>query len=43
MLFGNTTSGGEFNDAANATQLFRYLSDTAVAAGDDACNTGIRP
>ncbi len=40
-LFSNTINGGAFDDAANATQLFRYLSNNiSVAAGDAACNTG---
>ncbi len=41
-LFSNTINGGAFDDAANITQLFRYLSNNiSVAAGDAACNTGI--
>jgi hypothetical protein len=40
-LFSNTINGGAFDDASNATQLFRYLSNNiSVAAGDAACNTG---
>jgi hypothetical protein len=40
-LFGNTINQGAFDDASNATQLFRYLSNNiSVAAGDAACNTG---
>jgi hypothetical protein len=40
-LFGNTINGGAFDDASNATQLFRYLSNNiSVAAGDAACNVG---
>ena len=41
-LFSNTINGGAFDDAANAKQLFRYLSNNiSVAAGDAACNTGV--
>jgi hypothetical protein len=41
-LFSNTINGGAFDDAANITQLFRYLSNNiSVAAGDAACNTGV--
>jgi hypothetical protein len=41
-LFSNTINGGAFDDAANVTQLFRYLSNNiSVSAGDAACNTGI--
>ena len=41
-LFSNTINGGAFDDAANVTQLFRYLSNNiSVAAGDAACNTGV--
>ena len=40
-LFSNTINGGAFDDAANVTQLYRYLSNNiSVAAGDAACNTG---
>jgi hypothetical protein len=40
-LFSNTINGGAFDDASNATQLYRYLSNNiSVAAGDAACNTG---
>ena len=40
-LFSNTINGGAFDDAQNATQLYRYLSNNiSVAAGDAACNTG---
>jgi hypothetical protein len=40
-LFSNTINGGAFDDAANATQLWRYLSGRiSTAAGDAACNTG---
>jgi hypothetical protein len=40
-LFSNTINGGAFDDAANVTQLFRYLSNNiSTAAGDAACNTG---
>ena len=41
-LFSNTINGGAFDDASNATQLFRYLSNNiSPAAGDAACNTGV--
>ncbi len=41
-LFSNTINGGAFDDASNAIQLFRYLSNNiSVAAGDAACNTGV--
>ena len=40
-LFSNTINSGAFDDASNATQLWRYLSNNiSVAAGDAACNTG---
>jgi hypothetical protein len=40
-LFSNTINGGAFDDPANVTQLYRYLSNNiSVAAGDAACNTG---
>jgi hypothetical protein len=40
-LFSNTINGGAFDDAQNATQLYRYLSNNiSTAAGDAACNTG---
>ncbi|MGI9041463.1 MAG: hypothetical protein ACR2HK_10295, partial [Gemmatimonadales bacterium] len=40
-LFSNTINGGAFDDAGNATQLYRYLSNNiSTAAGDAACNTG---
>ena len=40
-LFSNTINSGAFDDAQNATQLWRYLSNNiSVAAGDAACNTG---
>ncbi|HEY8196526.1 MAG TPA: T9SS type A sorting domain-containing protein [Gemmatimonadales bacterium] len=40
-LFSNTINGGAFDDAANVTQLYRYISNNiSVAAGDAACNTG---
>jgi hypothetical protein len=40
-LFGNTSNGGAFDDASNAIQLFRYLSNNiSTAAGDAACNIG---
>ncbi len=40
-LFSNTINQGAFDDASNAIQLFRYLSNNiSVAAGDAACNTG---
>ena len=40
-LFSNTINAGAFDDASNATQLYRYLSNNiSVAAGDAACNTG---
>ncbi|MGE3524398.1 MAG: hypothetical protein AB7I33_00590, partial [Gemmatimonadales bacterium] len=39
-LFGTTTNGGgDFNDAANTTQLYRYLSGNInPAAGDGTCS-----
>jgi hypothetical protein len=41
-LFSNTINQGAFDDAANVTQLFRYLSNNiSVGAGDAACNTGV--
>jgi hypothetical protein len=40
-LYGNTSNGGDFNDAQNAIQLYRYLSNNITpAAGDAPCNTG---
>jgi hypothetical protein len=40
-LYGNTINGGDFNDAQNAVQLYRYLSNNiSPAAGDAPCNTG---
>jgi hypothetical protein len=40
-LFSNTINSGAFDDAQNATQLYRYLSNNiSTAAGDAACNTG---
>jgi hypothetical protein len=40
-LFSNTINGGAFDDAQNAVQLYRYLSNNiSTAAGDAACNTG---
>jgi len=41
QLYSNTINGGAFGDAANTTQLWRYLSgNISVAAGDAPCNTG---
>ncbi len=38
QLFSNTINGGQFGDAANTKQLFRYLSgNISQAAGDAAC------
>ncbi|HEY7479394.1 MAG TPA: T9SS type A sorting domain-containing protein [Gemmatimonadales bacterium] len=40
-LFSNTINSGAFDDAQNAVQLYRYLSNNiSTAAGDAACNTG---
>jgi hypothetical protein len=40
-LYSNTINGGDFNDAQNAIQLYRYLSNNiSPAAGDAPCNTG---
>jgi hypothetical protein len=39
QLFSNTINGGDFNDAQNTTQLFRYLSgNISIAAGDEPCS-----
>ena len=39
QLFSNTINGGDFNDAQNTTQLYRYLSgNISVAAGDEQCS-----
>ena len=35
-LFSNTINGGAFDDAQNATQLYRYLSNNISAAAGDA-------
>ncbi len=41
QLYGNTTNGGAFSDAANVTRLFRYLKgDVLTSAGDPQCNNG---
>ncbi len=41
QLYGNTTNGGAFSDAANVTRLFRFLKgDVQPAAGDPQCNNG---
>ena len=41
QLFSNTIRQGSFDDAANTTQLYRYLSGTLDPAfGDAPCNTG---
>ncbi|HEX6643367.1 MAG TPA: T9SS type A sorting domain-containing protein [Gemmatimonadales bacterium] len=38
QLFSNTINGGQFGDAANTKQLYRYLSgNISQAAGDAAC------
>jgi len=40
-LFSNTINAGAFDDAQNAVQLYRYLSNNiSTAEGDAACNTG---
>ena len=40
-LYSNTINGGDFNDAQNTIQLYRYLSNNiSPAAGDAPCNTG---
>ncbi len=40
-LFSNTSRELAFDDASNASQLYRYLTGNLnQAAGDDACNTG---
>ncbi len=39
QLFSNTINGGDFNDAQNTTQLYRYLSgNISIAAGDEPCS-----
>ena len=39
QLFSNTINGGQFGDAANTKQLYRYLSgNISQAAGDAACS-----
>ena len=39
QLFSNTINGGDFNDAQNTTQLYRYLSGNInVSAGDEPCS-----
>lgn len=43
-MFSNTINGGQFDDAQNATQLWRYLSAKLnPAAGDAPCNAPLPP
>ncbi len=40
QLFSNTTNGGQFTDADDTFQLYRYLSGNIQTPPDDPCNTG---
>jgi len=43
-MFSNTINGGQFDDAQNTTQLWRYLSAKLdPTAGDAPCNSGGTP
>ncbi len=43
-MFSNTINGGQFDDAQNATQLWRYLSaQLNPTAGDAPCNAPLAP